>query len=514
MVAEGRQEITCGGSGRPPKFRVGEREDDCERISELPDHLLLHILSFLCIDDAIPTSLLCRRWRYLWRSIDSLDFPQHCGERKGNSVEFIDRILALHEGLKIKRFCARIHYNSSYVSHLDSWMNFAVARNVEKLVLDLFAVENGFPSYVLPRSVFNCGSLVELDLNLCHLRLPPSFRLASLKKLAIANTVFIGNALRDLVSGSPVLEELILVNCNRARDLDIVVLNQSVKKMKVVEFPDEFEEGTDLKVYAPHLRHFELQSGEPRPCRIGDLSSIVSASLEIRKTNTCLQYDPNLKNNCVQIVSRLLLGLHEVKTLRLSSWCVQNLISCKASLSPKEMRHYLPTQLQNLEHLKIELQLLEDELLGIIFLLRNSPKLERLTIHICRRPHIDMAMENGNPCLYNWTEECLWNCNPSSSYIPSRHLKEIIVENFKGEDNEIKFLEIVLKNSIISKKMVIVIPQKSFYGSGESYLECCRKDGKASIQYMKNIEKLLTLQRSAYADILFAGSYATSISSS
>ncbi|KAG0469598.1 hypothetical protein HPP92_015647 [Vanilla planifolia] len=133
MVEEGKQEGACRDSCRPLKFRIGDREKSCDRISELPDALLLHILSFLSVDDAVLTSLLCRRWRNLWRWMDCLDFPMPCGNLKRNSVHFIGKALALHEGLKIKRFCARFYYNSKYSSNVDSWVHLQLLEMLRSL---------------------------------------------------------------------------------------------------------------------------------------------------------------------------------------------------------------------------------------------------------------------------------------------------------------------------------------------------------------------------------------------
>ncbi|KAK8930791.1 putative F-box/LRR-repeat protein [Platanthera zijinensis] len=406
-------EVTGGDFVRPSKINSSE---SCDRISQLHDSLLLHIISFLSADDAISTSLLSRRWKNLWKWMDSLDFPFQCAKSKRSLKQFIERALTLHEGLKIKRFCARFHYNSNYVSHVDSWVHYMIARNVEKLVLDFFFLGNGVQPYVLPPSVYNCGSLRELEVNLCGFRLPTIFCLGSLEKLVVSNGVFVGNTLRDLISGCPVLEDLVLVNCNQACDLDVVVLNRKLKRLKIVEYPDEVEEGTVVKIYAPYLLHLELQSGDPRPYIILNAGSIYSASLDMRRIVTCLSLDTYNQKNYFQILEDIMIGLHEVKSLRLSSWCVQ------ALLEHEDMHRCLPTPFRYLKHLKLVVKLAKDELPGIACLLWNSPELEHLTIQLCKQTHIDKekveSAMNANGSLSNWSEESLWDCHRSTILQP------------------------------------------------------------------------------------------------
>ncbi|KAK3118507.1 hypothetical protein QOZ80_9BG0700380 [Eleusine coracana subsp. coracana] len=68
-----------------------------DRISTLPDGVLEHVLGFLPADNAVRTSVLAQRWRYLWRSmrrlrLTGLDPHRHRAPAFGN---FIDGLLLL-----------------------------------------------------------------------------------------------------------------------------------------------------------------------------------------------------------------------------------------------------------------------------------------------------------------------------------------------------------------------------------------------------------------------------------
>ncbi|KAI9072975.1 hypothetical protein K1719_045067 [Acacia pycnantha] len=63
-----------------------------DRISDLPDSLLLHILSFLPAKEAIASSLLSKRWE-LWHSLPTLDLDRRDFQRLKFYHQFVDKML-------------------------------------------------------------------------------------------------------------------------------------------------------------------------------------------------------------------------------------------------------------------------------------------------------------------------------------------------------------------------------------------------------------------------------------
>lgn len=71
-------------------------------ISGLPNPLISHILSFLPTKEAASTSVLSKRWRFLFASVTNLQFENN--ENSISFMEFVDRVLALQGNGTVNRF--------------------------------------------------------------------------------------------------------------------------------------------------------------------------------------------------------------------------------------------------------------------------------------------------------------------------------------------------------------------------------------------------------------------------
>lgn len=104
-----------------------DRDDRRDAISNLPDTVLLHILSFPPTRDAVRT-VMVPRFRYLWTCTHHLSFdhcPYHECKKLETALKFNDRfvnytdhVLTLHESPVIDSFCLNINY-VAVVDHYD-----------------------------------------------------------------------------------------------------------------------------------------------------------------------------------------------------------------------------------------------------------------------------------------------------------------------------------------------------------------------------------------------------------
>lgn len=194
---------------------MGDRKD---LISKLPDDILHYILSFLSTKDAVRTSILARRWKFLWTYLSDFNLENEpSSTRKKESqnqtenclLNLVDRIL--HKANYIKRFRF-----ASYGIHVDadranSWISSVLKHKVEELDLSLdirssFALANNFSA---PKWLNKLN--LELD---CVLNIPSCIYFPGLKTLTLAILTFSDEtSAQQLFSGCPVLQKLTLYNC-------------------------------------------------------------------------------------------------------------------------------------------------------------------------------------------------------------------------------------------------------------------------------------------------------------
>ncbi|XP_057984304.1 F-box/LRR-repeat protein At2g42730-like isoform X2 [Malania oleifera] len=153
--------------------------------SNLPDDILVSILSLLSLKETARTSILSHRWMNLWKFTSRLDFDNSqlvMGSSMhwwANPLEvqwsrfgnWVNNVLKKHQGTSIDEFtvCFYVNENSSKCN-IDSWINFALQKRVRKLRLDFTSLKRQFEygSYILTTQFlasYNLNSLVVLHLN-------------------------------------------------------------------------------------------------------------------------------------------------------------------------------------------------------------------------------------------------------------------------------------------------------------------------------------------------------------
>ncbi|KAL3746924.1 hypothetical protein ACJRO7_015803 [Eucalyptus globulus] len=204
-----------------------DRDDGHDAVSNLPDSVLLHVLSFLPTRDAVGTTST----RHL--SFDHC--PYHDCKKLETAFEVDDRFSPMINSFRLNLNCAsEVHpYDPKYEDYatperrrtwnkLDTWIPFATRRKVKFLDLDFLRCAWEFRHclyfplnlYVLPSIVLRCSSLVELKLASCVVRpVAGRVQLRLLRKLFMRKIDLTDNKMADILSGRPLLKELSLEDC-------------------------------------------------------------------------------------------------------------------------------------------------------------------------------------------------------------------------------------------------------------------------------------------------------------
>ncbi|KAL1180902.1 hypothetical protein V6Z11_A02G010000 [Gossypium hirsutum] len=173
-----------------------------DRISILPDHILCHILSFLPIKEAVRTSIISTKWRYLFASISTIEFDRcllsGLTDRNVDSFKnFVDRLLKFPDQVSLD--CFRLSDGISWNDEdhdfdVSGWICAALCRGVREIDLHL---DNLGDVLTLPAVLFTCHSLVTLKLNAegSKIEVPSDVCLGNLKTLQLRNSVVDGDSI-------------------------------------------------------------------------------------------------------------------------------------------------------------------------------------------------------------------------------------------------------------------------------------------------------------------------------
>lgn len=187
-----------------------------DRLSQLPEALLLRILSLLPAKDVVSTMVLSKRWQFLWMLVPKLVYDDSYQDIEyGRFSRFVDRSLTLHEAqvldtlhLKLGKTCG--------TGDIRVWIRTVDKRCLRELVIEIDKSNRGNSSVVLPRSLYTCcRMLVTLKLNKAVLvDVTSSFSFPSLKNLSLVSMKYPGDDfIKMLLSSCPVLEDLVVKRC-------------------------------------------------------------------------------------------------------------------------------------------------------------------------------------------------------------------------------------------------------------------------------------------------------------
>uniref|UniRef100_A0A1J3IKV5 F-box/LRR-repeat protein n=1 Tax=Noccaea caerulescens TaxID=107243 RepID=A0A1J3IKV5_NOCCA len=420
-------------------------------INGLPDPLISHILSFLPTKEAASSSVLSKRWRFLFASVTNLDFKSNGDDDVASTsfMDFVERVLALQGSAPINRFSLDC---SDYpdVDRVTSWILNVLKRGVSDFDLSL-------SEYPLPPEIFVSKTLVKLKLGPGNdLTLGEDVEdvfLPMLKTLDIDSVVFEeeGVGFAKLLSGCPVLGELALMNIGWENWKSCSVSVTTLKRLTFSCDDDDsdFDENPNsVSIDTPNLEYLEYSDTIADKYPKVNFDSLVEAHIGLRMTGDQIAVadatfsedgyfseGDHVEKEMVGNATDFLMGICNVRILYLSAKALEVLAFC-CEATPV---------FNNLNQLMVESNSETgwDSLPG---LLNNCPNLETLIfeglVHKCN----DRC---GNVCC------CKRPKHPSClSSSPVKVLKIVVCENDE-ETMELEQVKHFLKKMPCLEQLIV-----------------------------------------------------------
>lgn len=414
-----------------------------DRISDLPDPILTHILSFLPTKSAVGTTILSKRWKSPFISLPNLDFNDTVSiyrdilfggdsRQKVSFMNFVDRILMLRgNDLNLERF-SLICVGKYDFTRVDEWIRIVVGLNVKEINLTL----NFRELYKLVPDVYMCTSIEVFRLKWKILvDVPENVSFCSLKVLQLTGVKFSSyESVEKLLLSCPVLEDLVIENCKWLSGCCLSVCGSALKNFSLDSYL-YLDTDVELKILidTPALETLEIREFTSEGIFIKeDLLSITTASIDvaqkIERSVPCSVYGDS--------VFGLLKKISHIKYLTL----------CQSTLGALSYAsdYSFPT-FHNLS----QLELIVDAWSGwtlLPYILGSSPNLERL---VFPQGLVDMFSSQSQFFRFSWSPpdlvpECL-----------SSKLKTVEIKNFQGINDEFSLVKYLLKHGRVLKTMSI-----------------------------------------------------------
>ncbi|XP_059299445.1 F-box/LRR-repeat protein At3g03360-like isoform X1 [Lycium ferocissimum] len=467
-----------------------------DRLTDLPELILLHILSMLPDSkQVVRTSALSKQWRFLWKSVPvSLDFhfPKYPYESKINKKKILAFAASTNRELHYWRSCEKIQafrvfpyiYKDYLTEHLDFWVHFATnIAHVEEFTLQFDQKIYPEFAYLFPQFACTNTSLRKLVLGNCQLNPSGgSVNWTSLVSLSIGYLALTEGVMENILSGSPNLECLELDKVCGIRRLDISSLK--LRKLIITNYETESDDEHVhwLEIFAPYIRHLELLGfccDEIR-LQLRNVASLVTAVLSLNVNFFEVGDEQDKLDKECRYLQELLHSVAHVKNLELGPWCTEflSVLELKGRLFPQSSWQFL----------KLNTALEQLDFPGICSFLQSSLDLETLVI--------DWNDHKPKGLLSRYTNEDEQSRRFGAHNVNCSllHLKTIKFINFYGQLSESKFVlplvKYLLKNATVLKKFVL---------SGKFKWSDVPRD------YVKMEQEFLSIPRSSpHASVVFS----------
>ncbi|EYU25811.1 hypothetical protein ABFS82_10G078100 [Erythranthe guttata] len=312
-----------------------------DRISQLPDDVLVDILSFLSLKEAARTSVLSSRWINLWKHITCLDLdtPASLKSFGHKYVNWVNSVIRSNKSPTLKKFRIRFPADGNSITQ---WLEFAFSRHVRSLELDFPVYYNNF---CFPNELFAPRSNTVLEFK-------------SLKALSLKRVTLRGGEIELFLRNCPLLEQLIVHTAWNIPTIEVCGPSLVLKHLEIVNCTGL----QSLKVYAPNLASLRVTS--LKGVSLENVPMLVDATVSCDYDSISVKHLLSVLSSCIS----------QLETLNL-------VLSKSYDRETNELYSYFP-EMPKLNKLVIECFSFDDQsLVRFASLIRASPYLQELVLH-------------------------------------------------------------------------------------------------------------------------------------
>ncbi|XP_027922325.1 putative F-box protein At1g58310 [Vigna unguiculata] len=356
-----------------------------DMISEMPDTVFLHIMSFMNTKYAVQSCVLSKRWNHLCKRLINLTYSPVPNLPKKIGVErfkkFATWVLSTRDN-SCSLHNLGLHLCWTEPELLDKIIKHALFCNVQQLILDVYS---GFrPDFESLPLMFCSQSLTSLELciswNYALIVLPKSLHMPVLKNLHLQGVTFTAsdNDSCDPFSNCHLLNTLVLRYCSLHDDAQVLCISNSTLSSFTLYEGQTYQ----IQLSTPNLSSFTIRGSATH-----QLFSTCNLSF-LEEVNIDMSWDARWAEKSSIISSNIMRWLQvlaNVKKLTFTSWYPFQIMLHDFS-NPTSMRPE-PPSLVRLESLKVFKHFfveVSDEKVNTVveYLLRGSPMAK---VHIIRR---------------------------------------------------------------------------------------------------------------------------------
>ncbi|GKV40750.1 hypothetical protein SLEP1_g48354 [Rubroshorea leprosula] len=258
----------------------GHEETQMDRLSDLPDSLIHHILSLMETKFAVQTCSLSKRWVSLWTHLPAFNFDSKYFTRVDNMKRFVSHVLDRCNTINVLALSIHTRRGKLEQGLFDRIISFVLSHSVQELRLSFVRVG----TLQVSPTLFRCQSLRVLKLTGYNYGFPRPLDFATLKSLSLCRVGLRDNNYSNIFSSCINLQSLVLTSVHLvvARVLKITapaLVNLTVSDLTIFAARDDRHRASPslnenkLVISAPRLTSFNFNFPCYKPLSLSMVNS-------------------------------------------------------------------------------------------------------------------------------------------------------------------------------------------------------------------------------------------------